>query len=211
MARTLDGMLFKVKQARPLPADRNRIDVLDRERQYANWFMNHAAPRHTVFVDECGYNIWTARSHEGARQIKRAYRHVCSQRGRNVTVCLAISPINGLVFHSAYLGGMNAVRFSDFLVQARLNFDHDETVIFIYDGARAHINPGDPGANTEMEKLPAYSPFLNIVEQAISALIAAIKTGISRPEVQAPMGNDEAIARGIALGEFRTQLLLEAL
>ena len=36
VARTLDGMLFKMKLARPLPADRNRPDVLDRRRQYAN-------------------------------------------------------------------------------------------------------------------------------------------------------------------------------
>ena len=83
--------------------------------------MNHAVLRHTVFVDECGYNIWTTRSHGRARRGERAYRQVCGQRGRNVTVCLAISPINGVVFHSAYLGGMNAVRFSDFLVRARLN------------------------------------------------------------------------------------------
>ena len=27
---------------------------------------------HTVFIDECGYNIWTARSRED-----RAYRQVC--------------------------------------------------------------------------------------------------------------------------------------
>ena len=70
VARILDGMLFKVKLARPLPADRNRPDVLDKRRQYANWFMNHAVLRHTVFVDECGYNIWTARSHGRARQGK---------------------------------------------------------------------------------------------------------------------------------------------
>ena len=61
-------------------------------------------------------------------------------------------------------------------------------------------------------QVPTYSLFINIVEQAISALKAAIKTDISRPEVQARIGNrDEAIARGIPLGEFRTQLLLEAL
>ena len=174
--------------------------------------MNHAVLRHTVFVDKCGYNIWTARSHGRARRGERAYRQVCGQRWRNMTVCLAISRINGPVSHSAYLGGMDAVRFSDFLVQARLNSDPDETVIFIYDGARAHNNSGDPGAKTELEKLPVCSPFLNIVEQAISALKAAIKTDISRPEVQARMGNrDEAIARGIPLGEFRTQELLEPL
>ena len=53
-------------------------------------------------------------------------------------VGLAVSPIIGLVFHSAFVGGMNAEFFSDFLIQARLNLDQDETVIFIYDGATAH-------------------------------------------------------------------------
>ena len=70
------------------PADRNRPDVLDRRQQYANWFMNHAVLRHTVFVDKRGYNIWTARSHGRARRGERAYRQVCGQRRRNVTVCL---------------------------------------------------------------------------------------------------------------------------
>ena len=77
--------------------------------------MDHAIMRHGVFIDECGYSIWTARNHrrEGA-QGDPAYRQVCGQRGRNVTVALEVSPVNGLVFHSAYVGGMNARRFNDF-------------------------------------------------------------------------------------------------
>ena len=57
-----------------------------------------------------------------------------------------------------------------------------------------------------------YSLFLNIVEQAVSALKAAIKADISRPEIQVQM-NDRAEARrqGLALGNYRTQLLLQAL
>ena len=81
VARTLDGMLFRVKQARPLPAGRNRPDVIERRHQYANWFMNHAVLRHTVFFDECGYNILTARCHGRARLGERAYSQVCGQRG----------------------------------------------------------------------------------------------------------------------------------
>ena len=81
--------------------------------------MNHAIMRHCVFIDECGYNNWTARNHERARQGERAHRQVCGQRGRNVTVALAVSPVYGLVFHSAYIGGMNAPRFHDFLAQTR--------------------------------------------------------------------------------------------
>ena len=86
--------------------------------------MDHAIMRHGVFIDKCGYNIWTARNHrrEGA-QGDPAYRQLCGQRGRNVTVALEVSPVNGLVFHSAYVGGMNARRFNDFLAQTRQNLD----------------------------------------------------------------------------------------
>ena len=35
VSRTLDGMLFRVKLARPLPADRNRPDVLNKRVHYA--------------------------------------------------------------------------------------------------------------------------------------------------------------------------------
>ena len=104
-------------------------------------------------VDECGYNIWTARSQGRAIRGERAYRQVCGQRGRNLTVALAISPTAGLVFHSAIIGGMNAQRFADFLTQTRLHLDPDEQVVFIYDGAPAHHNPGNPGPNTAVKKL----------------------------------------------------------
>ena len=60
-----------------------------------------------MFVGKCGRE-------------RRAYRQVCGQRRRNVTVGPAVSSIIGLVFHSAFVGGMNAERFSDFLTQARL-------------------------------------------------------------------------------------------
>ena len=100
-----------------------------------------------------------------------------------------ISPTNGIVLHSAILGGMNGQRFNDFLSQARLNLDPNEHVIFIYDGASAHNNPAIPGPISELEKLPPCSPFLNIVEQAISALKAAIKADISRPDQREQINN----------------------
>ena len=56
---------------------------------------------------------------------------------------------------------------------------------FIHDEAPAHNNPTIPGGhNTELKKSPPYSPFLNIVEQEITFLKAAIKTDITRPEIQ---------------------------
>jgi len=110
-------MLYRVKLARPLPADRNRPDVLQKRVEYGNWFMGHAVVNHTVFIDECGCNIWTARSQRG----ERAYRQVCGQRGKNMTWHWQFPPL--VVFHSAILGGMNGRRFDDFLAQTRLNLD----------------------------------------------------------------------------------------
>ena len=70
------------------------------------------------------------------------------------------------------------------------------------------ISPAIPGPNTELKKLPPYSPLLNIVKQAISCLKAAIKADISRSEIQGQINNrEEARRHGIALRSYRTQLL----
>ena len=59
--------------------------------------------------------------------------------------------------------------------------------------------------------LPPYSPFLNIVEQAISALKAAIKADISRADIQATIDNrEEAWRQGLPLGEHRQRIVLAA-
>ena len=49
VSRTLDGMLFRVKLVRPLPADRNRPDVLNKRVDYANWFMCLSTNAATIF------------------------------------------------------------------------------------------------------------------------------------------------------------------
>ena len=128
--------------------------------------MPHAVMNQRILVDECRYNIWTTRRHGRARTGERAYRQVCGQRGGNVIVALAISPTNGLVFHSEFLVGMNGQRFNDFLSQARLNLDPNEHMIFIYDGTPAHYNPAIPGQILFVKKV------LQLVTQFISKLVA---------------------------------------
>ena len=91
------------------------------------------------------------------------------------------------------IGGMNGQRFGEFFVQTRQQLDPDELVFLIYDGAPAHGNAANPGANTQLKMLLPYSAFLNIVEQAISTLKAALKADISQPAIQKELNNrDEA-------------------
>ena len=56
--------------------------------------------------------------------------------------------------HSVQIGGINAQRFGECLVQTRQQLDHaDELMFFIYDGAPAHRNAANPGANTQLKIL----------------------------------------------------------
>ena len=47
---TVEGMLFRVKLARPPPAERNRPDVIQKRVDYANWFMGHAIINHAAIT-----------------------------------------------------------------------------------------------------------------------------------------------------------------
>ena len=97
ISKALDGMLVSVKLARSVPAERNRGDIIE-ARYEGRRIINNC-----VFIDECGYNVWTSRSCGRARVGEREYRQVSGQRGRNVAICLAVSPINALVHRTAQL------------------------------------------------------------------------------------------------------------
>ena len=88
---------------------------------------------HCVYIDDCGYNIWTSRSCGRAVIGERAYRQVAGQRGRNVMICLTISPTNGLVYHTAQIGGMNREGFNAFLVEVGRRLNQDEQTFLIFD------------------------------------------------------------------------------
>ena len=78
LVRALDGMLWHVKLTRSLPY-RNRPDVIQRRIEHPNWFMANEVVQHCIFMDECGYNIWTARNHGKARIGERTYRSVANE------------------------------------------------------------------------------------------------------------------------------------
>ena len=144
-------MLVSLKLARPLPVDRNRPDVIPSRFEYANWFLNTGVVDHCIFIEECDYNISTARSYDRAAVGERAHRQVSRQRGRNVTIVTPVSPRAGLVHHPAQIGGMTAQRFQDFLVQTHQRLHPNDQVLFIYYNPPARRN-----ANSELKPLPAY-------------------------------------------------------
>ena len=72
--------------------------------------MNYTILGEYVFIEECGYNVWSGRSHGRARLGERAYRQVCGKRRQNVTVALAISGNAELMFKTAFLEVVDVCR-----------------------------------------------------------------------------------------------------
>ena len=115
IGKHLDGMLYSLKLSRILPADRNRPDVVQGRHDYANWFLEEANIHHPVFIDECGFNIWTDRSQGRASVGERAYHQVCGQKG--VTLPFAfrcLMSLHGLMHYTVQMGGMTRESFTEF-------------------------------------------------------------------------------------------------
>ena len=127
IAKHLDGMLYTLTLAHGVPAERNRADFIERRNENAHWFLEEANLHHPVFIDECGFNIWTSRSQGRSRRGDRAYCQVCGQKGRNITICLAISAVFGLTHHMIQMGAMTSELFSEFLRNTSEQFDENHT------------------------------------------------------------------------------------
>ena len=109
------------------------------------------------------------------------------------------------------MGGMNGESFNNFLMNISQHLDAHELHNLIFDGAPAHRRAEVPNENANVKMLPPYSPFLNIVEQAISCLKANIKADLLSPELRNLMDDRNAARNAqLPLGEYRKQLLVAA-
>lgn len=216
LARALDGMLITIKLAEDVPQARNADRVLQERVNYAQWFLREGVVGHCIYIDECGYNIWTRRSYGRAPRGQAVRRVVNNQRGRNCNVTFAISNEVGLVHHSIQLGSTTLATFQQFLNEtcaaARQMFPNEDRIFLIYDNARPHINArvGAEFNNITVRRTPPYSPFLNPVEMCHSAFKAGVKRTLALPNNQARFGDVNAAAEaGVNMQGWRARLLEE--
>ncbi len=95
ISRALDGQFISLKIVRGIPIQWNTDEVKTEREAYAQWLLNTGTMGNLIFVDEFGSNIWTARTQGRAPVGERAVRIVEGQRGQNLTLCLAVSPVWG--------------------------------------------------------------------------------------------------------------------
>ncbi len=71
---------------------------------------------------------------------------VCGLKGRDFTICLAVSQVFALVHYTVQMGGMFEESFTEFLA-GETHLDENATHYLIFDGAPAHRRPEQPRDN----------------------------------------------------------------
>jgi transposase len=190
--RMLQGMLYTVKLAvkgADVRLKTNSEENVQQRFEYAN-FMLQLGPRvRTVFLDETGFNLWTRRSQGRAVRGRPVRRSVTTQRGPNVTVCMAINSEFGLLLSNVYRGGQTIQGFQEFFDElcARCrDLDEEAEWLVLMDGPNFHrgvrVQPQQQ-RHVSIRFLPPYSPFLNPTELANSALKARVKQLLADPQI----------------------------
>ena len=116
------------------------------------WFFQNGTQGETVFVAECGFNVWTSRTQRRLRKGSRIVRMVSGSRGKDLTVCVAVSPRQVLLHFLFVEGGMTKELFILFIweVSALLA---DENMFIINGNAPPHRDCPLPHAECHDERL----------------------------------------------------------
>ena len=209
ISRALDGELVSLKLLRSPTTQWNSQEVKRERKEYMEWLLHNMSLSNLIFMDECGFNIWTARTQGRSFKGQRAVRVVCGQRGRNLTLLLAVSPKFGLVHFTMTEGGMTKDKFGEFLIEVSALLLDEGHITMIFDNAPSHrVLPRLLSEDHEHRRLPRYSPFLNITEMAISCVKSHCKRQLTEPSVQADVGSHAlAAAQGKTLHKYRMDLL----
>ena len=92
-----------------------------------------------VYIDETGFNLYTRRTYGRAPVGQRVNRIVGSQRGRNVTFLVAITPDVGVLRYESFDRGVNNEDVASFIRTLSVILD-EEPAVLLMDNAPSHCN-----------------------------------------------------------------------
>ena len=174
----LDMKMITYKVGRVIPLARNSEHVLTSRHEYATWLSSNFG-LHQIYIDECGFNLWTAPKHGRAPSGKTPHVIVSSQQGRNQTLILAISSRASVVHYEIINGSADSSKFNVFFegLQRKVS-DLSQKTVSILDNCRIHsqselgqrLSPGH-----DLKFLPPYSPFFNPIENCFNWIKQRVK------------------------------------
>lgn len=182
IGRYLDELHYSVKKISIVPIARNCPVTIDKRFDYCISFiaLDTNSREKLLFIDETGIAVH-CRSNYGRSKIGcRANLKVNSVKGRNYSVCAAMS-IDGLYFYQAQSISYNTTEFIDYLKQLidHLAVEQKINCTFIMDNVRFHraedVKSLVESRGHSLLFLPPYSPFLNPIENLFNQLKFHVK------------------------------------
>ena len=182
LANVLNGQEIVLKKLEDAPQEWNTDGLKEARFLFAQWIMEEAIHCELIFIDEAGINLWCKRNNGRTRRGQRAVRIVNGRRTPNLTITFAVSSSRGVLHHNLQRGGMTGDLFINFIQELCNTFPNDrQQRVLIFDNAPCHrraLQANIPETVT-LRWLPPYSPFLNIVENAISKWKAVVKRNLA--------------------------------
>jgi hypothetical protein len=175
----LDGQCLTLKLVRDVLEDRNSLQTKETRFAYAKWMLESELRENCVYIDESGFNVWTKRSYGRSSKGSRCFRVCNGQRGKNISLCMAISS-QGVLHSKLLIGAFNRELYTEFLIELSETLAGSQFV-FIMDNCRIHHEINLDRDEHHIKFLPPYSPFLNPIEAAFSVLKAEVKGRMNAP------------------------------
>lgn len=177
----LKAELITLKSCQLDPVARNSVDTKESRKKYCNEVLRKIH-RTYVFIDEMGYSCSIQRNRGRSKKGTRCVRKGPLLKAPNVSVCMAVSKEDGIIYYSRQNNAFDGETFAQFmneLIEKCKELNH-ENICFVMDNVRIHkseesIREQCDKNNIELLFLPVYSPELNPIEKVFSILKAHIK------------------------------------
>lgn len=169
---------YTLKLLRKEPAAYNDPTRIFERQQWAQRVaLSRGSLRNCIFLDEAGFNLNIKRNFGRAAPGRRAIARVPTQRGRNMTLMVAIDS-TGVLAHEFGPGGYNSQRFEQFLEEVLFPILGRRRTI-VLDNARFHKTDAVAACcrrhGHKLLFLCPYSPHLNAAEHVFSKVKGFVK------------------------------------
>ena len=159
-------------------------------------------------MDESGYSLWTKRTQGRALKGQPAVRVCSGQRGKNLSLILAISPQLGLLNSEFIHGSVTREIFKSYLDNLCSSLAPNDRCLIIVDNASVHKNISLSNSMHTLKFLPPYSPMLKPIEECFSIWKSQVKAELALPDTVSRVNDSSAAqAMGANMQEYRLGIL----
>lgn len=186
----LANFLYSFKKVSVQPEGRNTENLIGLRREYAIRWLDIVASQdgnNVLFLDEVGFSISLRSRYGRSLKGKAAIQRVRSIRSKNFSVCCAISK-DKIIYFERQDKAFTTETFNSFIYNliSKLRNENMNNMIITMDNVAFHKSPIIAStlraAGHSINFLPAYSPFLNPIENMFSKVKTLVRRRVQNQQ-----------------------------